>query len=223
VEERQQPAAPTPRRDRLSTLALFLGSFLAVVLIGLLAALVTWALHPHRRPPCLIHCPPPEANTSALAVTALAEQKSFTSSALGFQVDYPDKWKLDSSDAAKAVFQTRDGLLEVAGVTASPAQALAERAAGLPRSRLPDLSQAGPIHGAHVGIEEGVGVLYAGTLVPESGGGQGIEVRIALIAARRGTLTMLFTALVPYDTRGGGLPAGDIDYALTEFRWPGER
>jgi hypothetical protein len=34
---------------------------------------------------------------------------------------------------------------------------------------------------------------------------------------------VLVTALVPYDARSGGLPAGDIDYALTEFRWPGER
>jgi hypothetical protein len=211
------------RRDRLSSRALFLGSFLAVVLIGLLAALVTWALHPHPRPPCLIHCPPPEAGAGAQEVTALAEQKSFTSSGLGFRVDYPDKWKLDSSGATKAVFETRDGLLEVAGVTASPAQAIARRAAELPKARIPDLRQAGPIHGAHVGTEEGTGLLYAGTLVPESGGGQGIEVRIALIAARRRNLTMLITALVPYDTRTGGLPAGDIDYALTEFRWPGER
>jgi hypothetical protein len=223
VEERRHPAAPAPRRDRLSTRVLFLGSLLAVVLIGLTAALVTWALHPQPRPPCLIHCPPPEVNSGALAVTALAEQKSFTSSGLGFEVEYPDKWKLDSSGATKAVFETRDGLLEVAGVAASPVQALARRAAGLPRARIPDLSQAGPIHGAHVGTEEGVGVLYAGTLVPESGGGQGIQVRIALIAARRRNLTVLITALVPYDTRTGRLPADDVDYALTEFRWPAER
>jgi hypothetical protein len=211
------------RRDRLSTRALFLGSLLAVVLVGLLAALVTWALHPHTRPPCLIHCPPPEANSSAQGVTARAEQKDFRSSSLGFQVEYSAKWKLDSSNAAKAVFQTRDGLLEVSGVTASPVQALTRRAAELPRSRLPDLRQAGPIHGAHIGIEEGVGVLYAATLVPESGGGQGTEVRIGLIAARRGNVTVLFTALVPYDTSTGRLPADDIDYAMTEFRWPGER
>jgi hypothetical protein len=210
------------RRDRLSTRTLFLGSFLAVVLVGLLAALVTWAFHPHTRKPCLIHCPPPEANTSAESMSARADEKNFKSSGLGFEVAYSDKWKLDSSNAAKAVFQTRDGLLEVAGVSASPAQALAQRAAALPRSRVPDLRQAGPVHGAHVGIEEGVGVLYAGTLVPESGGGQGTEVRIALIAARRGNLTMLFTALVPYDASSGQLPAGDIDYAMTEFRWPGE-
>jgi hypothetical protein len=211
------------RRDRLSARALFLGSLLAVVLVGLLAALVTWALHPHARPPCLIHCPPPEANSSAQVVTPRTEQKSFRSSSLGFQVEYSGKWKLDSSNAATAVFETHSGLLEVAGVTASPVQALTRRAAELPRSRLPDLRQAGPIHGAHIGIEQGVGVLYAGTLVPESGGGQGTEVRIALIAARRGNLTVLFTALVPYDTSTGRLPADDIDYAMTEFLWPGER
>jgi hypothetical protein len=211
-------------RDRLSTRALFLISFFAVVLVGLLAALVTWALHPHTRAPCIIHCPPPESDGLVQpATTPRAEQKDFKSSGLGFQVEYSDKWKLDSSNSAKAVFQTRAGLLEVAGVTASPAQAIAQRAAALPRSRVPDLKQAGPIHGAHIGIEEGVGVLYSGTLVPESGGGQGTEVRIALIAARRGNLTMLFTALLPYDTSSGQLPAGDIDYAMTEFLWPGER
>jgi hypothetical protein len=211
------------RRERLSTRALFVGSLLAVVVVGLLAALVTWALHPHTRPPCLIHCPPPEANTDAQPVIARAEQKNFRSSSLGFQVEYSGKWKLDNSNGAKVVFQTRAGLLEVAGVTTSPVQALTRRAAELPRSRLPDLRQAGPIHGAHIGIEQGVGVLYAGTLVPESGGGQGIEVRVALIAARRGSLTMLFTALVPYDASTGRLPADDIDYAMTEFLWPGER
>jgi hypothetical protein len=209
------------RRDRLSARTLFVVSLLAVVLVGLLAALITWALHPHTRPPCLVHCPPPEANTSAQPVIARAEQKSFRSSSLGFQVEYSGKWKLDSSNGAKVVFQTRAGLLEVAGVTTSPVQALTRRAAELPRSRLPDLRQAGPVHGAHVGVEEGVGVWYAGTLVPESGGGQGIEVRIALIAARRGNLTMLFTALVPYDSSSGRLPADDIDYAMTEFLWPG--
>jgi hypothetical protein len=210
------------RRDRLSARKLFLGSFLAVVLVGLLAALITWALHPHTRPPCLIHCPPPESNNFAQVITPRAEQKDFKSSSLGFQVEYSGKWKLDSSNGAKAVFETRTGLLEVAGVTTSPVQALTRRAAELPRSRLPDLKQVGPIHGAHIGIEEGVGVLYAGTLVPESGGGQGIEVRVALIAARRGNLTVLFTALVPYDTSTGRLPADDIDYAMTEFLWPGE-
>jgi hypothetical protein len=210
------------RRDRLSSRTLFLVSLLAVVLVGLLAALITWALHPHTRPPCLIHCPPPEANSSAQVVAPRAEQKSFKSSSLGFQVEYTGKWKLDSSNGAKAVFETRAGLLEVAGLTASPVQALTRRAAELPRSRLPDLKESGPIHGAHIGIAEGVGVMYAGTLLPESGGGQGIEVRVALIAARRGNLTMLFTALVPYDTSTGRLPADDIDYAMTEFLWPGE-
>ena len=211
------------RRDRLSTRALFLGTFVAVVLVGLLAALVTWALHPHTRPPCLIHCPPPESNTSARPATALSEQRNFKSSTLGYQVEYSDTWKVDRSDKAKVVFQTRAGLLEVSGVTASPVQALTRRAAQLPRSSLPDLKQAGPIHGAHIGIQQGVGVLYAGTLVPESGGGQEIVVRVALIAARRGDLTMLFTALVPYDASTGQLPADDIDYAMTEFLWPGER
>jgi hypothetical protein len=210
------------RRDRLSTRVLFLGSFLAVVLVGLLAVLITWALHPHTRPPCVVHCPPPEGSSSARPAIALAEQKDFKSSGLGFQVEYSRKWKLDSSNAAAAVFQTRTGELEVAGVTASPAQAITRGADTLPRSRLPDLKQAGPIRGAHIGIEQGVGVLYKGTLVPESGGGQGIEVRIGLIAARRGNLTMLFTALVPYDPSSGQLPADDIDYAMTEFLWPGE-
>jgi hypothetical protein len=148
VEERRHP-----RRDRLSSRALFLGSLLGVVLIGLLAALVTWLMHPHARPPCLIHCPPPEANTGALPASALSEQRSFRSSGLGFEVEYPDRWRVDSSGATKAVFETRDGLLEVAGVTASPVQALARRAAALPRARLPDLRQAGPVRGAHVGIE----------------------------------------------------------------------
>jgi hypothetical protein len=49
-----------------------------------------------------------------------------------------------------------------------------------------------------------------------------VPVRIGIIVATRGSLTLIAIAFAAYDPQHDVMFADDIDYALTEFRWPGE-
>ena len=231
------PTSPSPlvRRTpdeavsgrRLNGVVFFIAALVAVGIVGLLAASVTWAFHASPKPRCTINCPPPEANVQAqtAAIAGLAEEKTYTSSAFGFSVDYSSSWSVQDSGPDGVVFATKAGILEIVGLrtSSSPTQLIGERIGGLNRSRLPDIRAAGPIRGAHVGSVNGVGQLYAATLLPSSGGGEGLLVRIGVIVARKGNLTVRVMALLPFDNGNGVIVgAGDADYGLTEFRWPGE-
>ena len=219
---------PDPQNvHRLNAAVFFFGTALIVMAVGGLAALVTWQLHPHTKPPCVRNCPPPEVDTSAAAAATspLREERTFTSSQFHFNIEYPARWSVLSSGATGAVFQTSKGLVEFAGVagTASPGQLIADRINRFDRTRLPDIRALGPLAGSHIGTQQGEGTLYSATLLPSSGGGSGLLIRIGIIAARRGSLNVLATVLLPYDQSSGQLPgAGEIDYGLTEFRWPGQ-
>jgi hypothetical protein len=210
---------------RLSAPVFLVGTAVAVVLVGLIAALVTWAFHPQPKPPCTIDCPPPQSPAAISATsTELHEQQTFTSPNLGFQVDYPSDWKLSSSNGDTALFSTRYGQLEVVGMQSTPGalQLIQQRIAQFKSPQLPDLAAAGPIHGAHIGSAEGQGQLFSGTFTPSSGAGRSLVVRIGIIVASKGSSTVVATAVVPYDTSGGRIMGDDIDYAMAEFRWSGE-
>jgi hypothetical protein len=209
-------------RDRISTTTLFVGTALLVVAVGGIAALVMWLLHPSPKRPCIVNCPPP--SPSGLTQSALPEGETFKSSTLGFAVNYPKSWKVQSHAAAEAVFETDTGLLKVQGYKGSPGFAglVSKEVGNLDPTEFPDVKSAGTIKGAHIGSQQGEGQLYSATLYPPSGGGQGQLVRIALIGATRGDVTVLVTALVPYDQQSGRMAAEDVDYALTLFSWPGQ-
>lgn len=230
-EDQQTPKAHAAEQlasgHRMSGGVFFLGTVIAVGLVGLLAALVTWAFHPTTRPACIVHCPPPQVDVKAQpsSANALPEERTFTSSSMGFSVDYPGSWSVQDSGAQGVLFATNKGLFEVIGAktSASPVQLITERINQLNTSRLPDIRTIGPIRGAHIGSRQGQGLLFGATLLPASGGGQGVLVRIGIIVARRGSLTVRTMAFLPYDQQGGTIVgAGEVDYALTEFRWPGE-
>ena len=211
--------------QRLSTPVFVVGTAVLVVIVGLIAVLVTWVFHPHPKPACTIDCPPPQVSAAVHVSTGeLAEQQTFQSSDFGFHVDYPSDWKLQSSNSGGALFATRYGQLQLAGMRSAPGalQLIEQRLAQLQSPQLPDLALVGPIHGAHIGSAEGEGQLYSATFTPSSGAGRSLVVRIGIIVARRGTTTVLATAFVPYDTSGGRVLGDDIDYAMAEFRWPGE-
>jgi hypothetical protein len=216
---------PDVEAHRLSAAVFVLGTAALVLAVGGLAALVTWQLHPHPKPPCRINCPPPEADTRAAAAEALREERTFTSSSFHFSVDYSTRWSVVSSGSAGALFHTTHGLMEFLGSSgaASSAQLISDRVGRFDSTRLPDIRAIGPVLGARVGSQEGQGELYAATLLPSSGGGAGLLVRIAIIASHRGNLNVVATVLLPYDQSSGQLVgASEADYALTEFRWPGE-
>ena len=211
--------------ERLSTPVFVVGTAVLVVLVGLIAVLVTWVFHPHAKPPCTVDCPPPQASAAVQASPGeMAEQQTFQSSDFGFHVDYPGDWKLQNSNGAGALFSTRYGQLQVVGIQSAPGalQLIEQRIAQLQSPQLPDLALVGPIHGAHIGSAEGEGQLYSATFTPSSGAGRSLLVRIGVIVATKGPTTLVATAFVPYDESSGRTMGDDIDYAMAEFRWPGE-
>jgi hypothetical protein len=212
------------KHHRLSTFVFVAGTAVIVALVGLLAALVTWAFHPHPKPPCTIDCPPPESPAVRAAPGLMTEQETFASSDFGFHVDYPSTWKLQSSNGSGAIFATRYGQLKVVGMHAAPSalQLIQQQIAQFNSPQLPDLANVGAIHGAHIGSAEGEGQLYAGTFTPSSGAGRSLLVRIGIIVAHKDGSTVVATAFVPYDPRAGRVLGDDVDYAMAEFRWAGE-
>lgn len=209
---------------RLSGPLFVIGTALAVMLVGLVAVLVTWLFHPHTKPPCTIDCPPPRLPAAVTAPVLLREHETFGSTDFGFHVDYPDGWKLQRSNGHGALFETRHGQLQLVGLLSAPGAPtlIQEGIRHFDGPQLPDLAEVGPIHGAHIGSVEGDGELYSATFTPSSGAGRSLLVRIGIIVARRGPLTIVATALVPYDQSSGTVLADDIDYAMAEFRWRGE-
>ncbi len=212
---------------RLNSTVFVIGTAVIVALVGLLAALVTWLFHPAPGRQCTSDCPPPSLSGSAQAVTAqLTPEASYTSSQYGFTIAYASPWKVVNESANSVLFQTRFGQFQVqAGQTNLGATQLIEQRVrrGSPLQQIPDPEPArGDPRGAHRFRREGVGELYGGTYYPSSGAGRSLIVRIGIIVASRGGVTLLATAFVPYDEQQGIPLADDIDYAMTEFRWPGE-
>jgi hypothetical protein len=196
---------------------------LAVVLVGALAALVTWLLQPSS-PSCGRGCPPPTRR--ATQAPAFAAERTYVSP-FGFAFDYPRNWNrrqatvegmpgvfLAGNDAAVFVLASR-------GVPAAGALTLPPIDFWNPQL-IPDVERVGFLRGSHVGDADGQGVLYKGSLVPQSGGGAQ-PIRLANVAARKGNVTVLVAGVVPlneYNKAWGGA-AGTIDYLLAEFRWGG--
>jgi hypothetical protein len=222
------------RGFRLSPLAFFAASALAVVVVAGLAALATWLFHAHTKPPCTLNCPPPRVKAPAGAragaragapagAAALPEAETYTSRSLGWTLSYPEAWKVADTSGDKVLFQTRAGLLKVVAVRGKQdaTELIDQELSAINRSEFPDLTHVGVIHGAHIGRQEGDGQLYQATFYPPSGGGSGLLVRIGIIVASDGDATVVCTALAPYEHATGRMLAEDIDYALTEFRWRG--
>jgi hypothetical protein len=222
-----RPPPRTAQSRRVPPVLFFFVTLVAVGLVGLLAAAVTWQFHPSKKPPCVQNCPPPKAEDriSAVSGEGLAEERTFTASGLGFKVDYPSAWSIQDSGANGVVFSTRHGYLWFSGgkTNLTFTQLILNEINRFSGPRLPDIKPVGPIHGAHIGSSEGQGAMYSATLLPQSGGGTGVLVRIGIIAARKAGVTVLTTGLLPYDGSNDFIVGGgEVDYALTEFRWPGE-
>jgi hypothetical protein len=198
----------------------------AVVAIGLVAALITWLSHEGPKKQCIFNCPPPTAHASGNDFVSPIE-RGFQSPA-GFVVRFPTSWKQHNGSHGSVSFDTDDGgFFEViTGPAANLPQLIVNRLRQFNPQTFPDLKSLGPIRGAHIGGVSGVGTMYGGTMVPGSGGGSASRVRFAIIAARRGPLALVVTAADWYDqsvtsqipTGMGDAPA--LDYALAQLRWP---
>jgi hypothetical protein len=183
----------------------------ALAVFALLAAQGTFR-------PCTQRCGPRQ-------VTPLPELSSFTSSTYHYAVGYPPNWSIQQQDGGSVAFSTRiRGAFVVRGQRAGKpeSQLIQEAIAGLPSSQWQNVQLVAPIHGAHIGFQDGAGAVYSADLAPA--GGQALKVRIAVLAASKGALSVTVMGIDPADPEHSpnGIPeADDFDYVLSEFSWPG--
>jgi hypothetical protein len=163
------------------------------------------------------------SNCSPKFVQPLAEEASFRSATFKFQVNYPAAWTVRSQDANGLVLGTKAGYVAVTGSSGSNTdQVLRSTVSALPSSQFQDVSDIGPLKGAHIGNQDGVGEIYAANFVGASQ--TAIKVRFAVIVASQHGVTVSVFALNPSDVKNypNGMPEGQaFDYLCTEFVWGG--
>jgi hypothetical protein len=200
----------------------------AVVLIGVVAALVTHLAHEGPEKQCVVNCPPPVFTKAAGDEDYQASDARAFADVTGFGVSYTSNWKVHPHGRGLVTFDTDDGgFFEVrVAPAANLPQLITQRLKALNPQTFPDLKVVGPIRGAHIGGTAGTGTLYGGTMVPGGGGGSAERIRFAIIAAKRGNVALLVTAGDWYDRNvtsqipTGMADAPAIDYTLAQLRWP---
>jgi hypothetical protein len=218
------PAVPTayPRPQTRLGPVLIAGGLIAVLIVaGLVVggiAVAQFARTGGGHSTCTANCPPKFG-------TPLPERASFTSTAFGFTVNYSSRWTVRDQGPERVAIGTRLGEIDVTGSRGgSPNQALQATVAGLPTAKWQDVSPVTPsLPGAHLGDVRGVGAVYAANLVGASQ--TAAKVRVAVIAATKGGVTVVVMAVDPADTKGSpnGFPEAQlVDYLCTEFLWKGE-
>lgn len=214
------PPASYPRPQTKLGPVLIAGGLIAVLIV---AGLVVGGIAVSRfagggHSTCTSNCPPK-------FVTPLPEQASFTSTAYGFTVNYSTRWTVRDQSAQGVSLGTHLGQVDVTGSKGqSREQALQAAVATLPTAKWQDVTTVTPVlRGAHLGDVGGVGAVYAANLVGASQ--TAVKVRLAVIAASKGGVTVVVMAVDPADPKGSpnGFPEAQlIDYMCSEFVWAGE-
>jgi hypothetical protein len=213
------PYRSIPRREaappRLGRLRFLLVLLIVIALGAILVTALATALAPAAPGTCTQHCGP----TPGVPVPQPAR---YHSTAYGFDVAYTDPWNVQQQDSKGVVFQTAAGQFLVSGQAAgkSDAQLVQEAVAALPDSQFQSITPANSIRGAHVGYQNGTGVVYSSTFLPE--GGRAIRARIAVIGATRGKVSVTVVGIDPWVAAApNGIPESpQFDAALSQFQWP---
>jgi hypothetical protein len=206
---------PSPGQPKLAPAFIAGGLIVILVVVAVAVGAITLARFAGgQHGACTSNCPPK-------SVTPLPEQATFRSSAYRFQVNYSSKWTVRDQGPASVTLGTHLGMVQVTGSTGqSPVQAIQATVTSLPSSQWQDVTQMNQLRGAHLGEVDGVGAVYSANLL---GSGQtATRVRIAVIAASKGGVTVVVLASDPADPKGSpnGFPEGlEIDYLCTEFAW----
>jgi hypothetical protein len=162
------------------------------------------------------------ANCGPQVAAPLPEANTYHSSAFGFEVDYSSSWKVRSQDLNGISFGSRYGIVTVTGSSSgsSNGQLIDSAVAALPSSRWQSVTRLTDLRGAHIGIQSGEGAIYSANLL--GSGATATPVRFAVIAATRGSTSVVIFAADPADTKNFryGIPEGQsFDYLCQEFRW----
>ena len=213
------PRVPYPERGQFRLAPALIAGGLVVVLI--VAAVVVGGIAVSQfasgnHSTCTSNCSPK-------FVTPLAEEASYRSATYRFQVNYPSAWTVRSQDSSGVLLGTKLGYVSVVGSSGTnPNQALQSTVSALPSTQFQDVTAVGPLKGARIGNQDGIGEIYAASFVGASQ--TAAKVRFAVIAATQHGVTVTVFALNPSDVKGypNGMPEGQaIDYLCTEFVWGG--
>ncbi|HET7339475.1 MAG TPA: zinc ribbon domain-containing protein [Candidatus Dormibacteraeota bacterium] len=211
------PSAPYPPRAPYRLAPALIAGGLVVILIVVavvIAGIAVSQFASGSHSTCTSNCSPKFGEP-------LAEEASYRSSAYKFQVNYSSAWTVRSQDSSGVVLGTKAGYVSVVGSAGSNAnQALQSTVSSLPSTQFQDVTVVGPLKGAHVGNQDGIGEIYSASFVGASQ--TAIKVRFAVIAAAQHGVTVTVFALNPSDVKNfpNGMPEGQaIDYLCTEFVW----
>lgn len=163
------------------------------------------------------------SNCSPKFVTPLAEEATYRSATYRFQVNYSSAWTVRSQDSSGVLLGTKLGYVSVVGSSGSNTnQALQATVSALPSTQFQDVTAVGPLKGARIGNQDGIGEIYSANFVGASQ--TAVKVRFAVIAAAQHGVTVTVFALNSSDVKHypNGMPEGQaIDYLCTEFVWGG--
>jgi hypothetical protein len=206
---------PSPGQPKLAPAFIAGGLIIILVVVAAAVGLITVARFTGgQHGTCTSNCAPK-------SVTPLPEQASYRSSRYGFQVNYSSRWTVRDQGPASITLGTHLGMVQVTGSTGqSPEQAVQSTITSLPSSQWQDVTRLNVLRGAHLGEVDGVGTMYSANLVGASQ--TAAKVRIAVIAASKGGVTVVVFAANPADPKGSpnGFPEGElIDYMCAEFAW----
>ena len=195
---------------------------LAVAVIGAVAGgiwVIAALVHP-TPPNCGFYCGPH-------VEPPLAAASTYVNKAHGFSIDYPsDRLSVAEDKDDRVEFHSKLGPIQFKVVSGSLDAAVNAAFAQLPSTTFQDAEEIGPIRGAEIGYVPGRGKAWSATYEAPGGGGSG-PVRIAVIAAQVGGMTVVATMFSDYDSHTAHAPyglAGDalFDYPISNFHWPGE-
>jgi hypothetical protein len=186
---------------------------LAVSALAVPAGVARFAERPAR--PCTSYCGPAR-------VAPIPASSVYHSSAFGYDVAFSQPWEANQQDGQSLVLLSGAQTLMVVGKPAGKTdQQLSQEAlAALPDAQFQTITRLGPIRGAHIGAQKASGGMYSATFLPDAG--TTIQVRIAVMAATRGEVSVTVLAWSPFDASApNGIDNGStIDDVLSQFRWP---
>jgi hypothetical protein len=194
----------------------FLTVLLVMIVLGAVVVTVLSAvLTPPEAVPCTQRCGP----TSGVAVP---QPSRYHSSDFGFDLPYTDLWKIVQQDRRSVLFQTVAGQFMVSGQNAgkSDQQLVQEAIGNLPDSQFQSITPVSSIRGAHVGYQDGTGVIFSATFLPQ--GGRALRARVAVVAATKNRVSVTVVGIDPWAPKApNGIPESpQFDAALSEFQWP---
>lgn len=212
------PHAHVPRRLGDHRVRLYaIGAIVALVVV--ISAVATLA-HPGPQP-CGLYCGPQTQPPLAAAST-------YTNSAHGFSIDYPaEKLTVSTSQDDLVEFHSDGGPIDFRVVkAASLDDAVSQAQKQLDSSVFQDMQVVGQVRGAELGYVPGKGTVWSATYQPADGGGSG-PIRVAIIAAQSGGLTVVATMFSDYDSATDHAPYGlsgdqTFDYPISGFHFPGQ-